>query len=559
VHTHEDAFYVVNLAEVAAKYAEWVAALPRVRPFYAVKCNDDPRIIETLARLGTGMDCASKNEMAMALQAGVRPEDIIFAHPAKQVSHLRYASSKGVKRMTFDNEDELRKIAAEYPGAELVMRILTDDSASVCRLGLKFGAPLGTVKNLLTTAAALGAKVVGVSYHVGSGNGSADSFAGAVAEARQAFDIAASIGMPLRLLDIGGGFPGSELGVAPGTSSASIGSIAGATGDAYSSAPSFTKIASAIAAALEKHFPVGCGVELIAEPGRFFVKSSHALAVSIVGKRRTADEATGRDRINYYVNDGLYGSFNCVVYDHAKAAVPLLLTQAPTSHQLLQQQQQRPETDDAIARLGPDGMPVATDIMGLMHAADLRDAVAPRVNTQRRRRIARAGGGYDLEIDDDLDNNAADGTVMRASAGGGGGVHGAFFASAPAAHGSTAIVGGNGNSSSSGLRTDSRSGAAAAAPARRFSYAAASTPVPSASAVPNVFPTTIWGPTCDSFDKISDEMTLPELPLGSWMVFENMGAYTIAGSCRFNGFPLSSKVYINTDGSVDVTPEEVTP
>jgi len=43
------------------------------------------------------------------------------------------------------------------------------------------------------------------------------------------------------------------------------------------------------------------------------------------------------------------------------------------------------------------------------------------------------------------------------------------------------------------------------------------------------------------------------------MVFENMGAYTIAGSCRFNGFPLSSKVYINTDGSVDVTPEEVTP
>jgi diaminopimelate decarboxylase len=68
-----------------------------------------------------------------------------------------------VKKMTFDNEDELAKIAAEHPGAELILRILTDDSASVCRLGLKFGAPLERVPALLATAQALRLNVIGVS------------------------------------------------------------------------------------------------------------------------------------------------------------------------------------------------------------------------------------------------------------------------------------------------------------------------------------------------------------------------------------------------------------
>ena len=98
VHTHRDAFYVVDLAEVARKHAEWSAALPRVRPFYAVKCNDDPQIVRTLAALGTGFDCASKTEISMVLSTGVKPEDVIFAHPAKQVGppHAHWLGSHGM-------------------------------------------------------------------------------------------------------------------------------------------------------------------------------------------------------------------------------------------------------------------------------------------------------------------------------------------------------------------------------------------------------------------------------------------------------------------------------
>jgi len=115
---------VVDLSEVAHKYGEWLSQLPRARPFYAVKCNDDPQVLAQLARLGAGFDCASKGEMSRVLSLGVPPSDIIFAHPAKQVSHLRFAAAAGVKRLTFDNEDELEKIALHHPTASCILRIL---------------------------------------------------------------------------------------------------------------------------------------------------------------------------------------------------------------------------------------------------------------------------------------------------------------------------------------------------------------------------------------------------------------------------------------------------
>ena len=49
----------MNIGELQRVYEEWKKALPRVHPFYAMKCNDDPVILKVLATLGTGFDCAS--------------------------------------------------------------------------------------------------------------------------------------------------------------------------------------------------------------------------------------------------------------------------------------------------------------------------------------------------------------------------------------------------------------------------------------------------------------------------------------------------------------------
>ena len=56
----EDPFYVVDLGRVIHLYDAWMDKLPQVQPFYAVKCNEDPALVKTLAALSTGFDCASK-------------------------------------------------------------------------------------------------------------------------------------------------------------------------------------------------------------------------------------------------------------------------------------------------------------------------------------------------------------------------------------------------------------------------------------------------------------------------------------------------------------------
>ncbi|KAJ3314563.1 Antizyme inhibitor 1 [Boothiomyces sp. JEL0838] len=297
----EDPFFVCDLGEVARQHAQWKRLLPRVQPFYAVKCNPDPVILKVLAKCGTGFDCASKAEIQLALNAGVDSSRIIYANPCKQASHIKFASSKNVNVMTFDNADELYKIKMVAPESQLVLRILTDDSKSVCRFGVKFGASLSIVPYLLETAKSLNLDVIGISFHVGSGCFDATSFTDAVELARKAFDIGEALGFNFTLLDIGGGFPGNN-----------------------PEGLQFKDIAALLGPAIDRLFPPH--IRVISEPGRYFVSSAFTLAVNIQARRVVSLDAEGNPTdpthdenpsFMYYINDGMYGSFNCITFDHA--------------------------------------------------------------------------------------------------------------------------------------------------------------------------------------------------------------------------------------------------
>jgi diaminopimelate decarboxylase len=47
---------------------------------------------------------------------------------------------------------------------------------------------------------------------------------------------------------------------------------------------------------------------------------------------------------------------------------------------------------------------------------------------------------------------------------------------------------------------------------------------------------TIWGCSCNSNDKITGDLMLKEMEMGDWIVFHNMGAYTLSVATKFNGF-----------------------
>jgi ornithine decarboxylase len=358
----EEPFYIIDLDDIIKKLNVWKTNLPRVEPFYAVKCNNSDKVIQLLAALGTGFDCASKGEIEQVLSCGVSAERIIYANPCKTRSFIAHANKKGVKLMTFDNETELYKVKDKFPDAHLVLRIKADAADSQCTsFGVKFGADMSAVESLLQTAASLSLQVVGVSFHVGSGCRDNTAFPRAIAAAKSVFNTAKSLGFNMHLLDIGGGFPGHDDGNM-----------------------TFNELCTGINSALSSHFPVGCGVRIIAEPGRYMVASAFTLATNVIAKRQVAGSDESSESFMYYINDGIYGSFNCLLYDNAQVYPHLPLN----------------------AKLGD----------------------------------------------------------------------------------------------------------------------------------PGEYKCSIWGPTCDSLDKVVAECVLPELWVGDWLLFSNMGAYTISAATNFNGF-----------------------
>jgi ornithine decarboxylase len=54
-----------------------------------------------------------------------------------------------------------------------------------------------------------------------------------------------------------------------------------------------------------------------------------------------------------------------------------------------------------------------------------------------------------------------------------------------------------------------------------------------------------FGPTCDAFDTISLSDELPDLEIDDLVYAENIGAYSIASTTYFNGFPPAKVVHIN--------------
>lgn len=140
---------------------------------------------------------------------------------------------------------------------------------------------------------------MGISFHVGGDCREPRAFPVAIQQARQAFDTGIQLGFNMRLLDIGGGFPGNS--------------------NMYKI---FETITAGVNQSLQEYFPAEEGVEVIAEPGRYVVTSAGTVGVDIIAKRVVSSTNTGKstdemtsvglkndDKVMYYVNDGVFGSF----------------------------------------------------------------------------------------------------------------------------------------------------------------------------------------------------------------------------------------------------------
>ena len=133
----------------------------------------------------------------------------------------------------------------------------------------------------------------------GTGATNPTSFANAIKNARQVFLQAEHLGYSPTILDVGGGFQDSH----------------------------FEAMAAVLRDTIRAEFP--SGVNVIAEPGRFYARSAYTLACRVISKRRQLGSAAAAGVPDMlYQNDGVYGNFMNVIMEK-EAMMPSLVARGP--------------------------------------------------------------------------------------------------------------------------------------------------------------------------------------------------------------------------------------
>ncbi|MDT5351310.1 MAG: hypothetical protein QOH91_4597 [Mycobacterium sp.] len=271
----ETPYLTIDLNQVRQNFRTLQAALPEARIRYAVKANPAQPILSLLAVEGAAFDVASVGEVDACAFADIDGRLLTFGNTIKKPSEIASAHSRGVRRFVFDTEDGVAAIASHAPEAGVECRIAPAFPSSVTPFGHKFGCAPSDAAALLRQARALGLRLEGVCFHVGSQQLDPTAWELGIRCVAPIFD---ELG-DLTTINVGGGFP-----------------IAYAT-----RAPDLGLVADSIRSALTRHFGSD-PPQLVVEPGRVIVGSAGTIRCSVVSVRTGTD---GRRWV--YLDIGRYG------------------------------------------------------------------------------------------------------------------------------------------------------------------------------------------------------------------------------------------------------------
>ncbi len=168
-----------TLERHAQVFKSALAGLPRTHVAFAIKANPNLAVLKVLARQGFGADVVSGGEIARALAAGMRAEDIVFSGVGKTRAELQYALDVGIGQFNLELEEEgavLAQLAAACgKTASAVLRVNPDVDAgthakiSTGKSETKFGVPISAAMGIFARLSGLpGLNLRGVALHIGS-------------------------------------------------------------------------------------------------------------------------------------------------------------------------------------------------------------------------------------------------------------------------------------------------------------------------------------------------------------------------------------------------------
>lgn len=268
-------FYAYDRALLTRRVNELRAALPAaISIHYAIKANPMPAVVQHMAGLVNGLDVASAGEMQVALNAGMRAQDISFAGPGKRDEELAQAVAAGVL-LNVESPREARALAAisERLGvpARVALRVNPDFElkSSGMKMGggpKQFGIDAEEVPALLKDIAAMGLAFEGFHLFAGSQNLKAASIVEAQSKSWElALRLAEHAPGPVKALNLGGGF---GIPYFPGEQRLDLGPIG--------------QQLAAIAEEAKARMPQA---ELIVELGRYLVGEAGVYVCRVVDKK----------------------------------------------------------------------------------------------------------------------------------------------------------------------------------------------------------------------------------------------------------------------------------
>ena len=245
---------------------------------YAVKANPVLHVLDQIYEAGIRhFDTASLAEIELI--RGRYPDSTChFMAPVKIPGESGAAwRQHGLTDFVVDCDPELDKLLAETDGGKglrIFVRVATPLGGAMLELSSKFGTSPANAARLLKRIAGAGATPA-ITFHVGSQCLSPFSYAQAVELARRAAELS---GVPIRALDVGGGFPGPYPG---------------------NDVPPYHWYFDTVREAITT-FPLEEGGEVLCEPGRALCAEGCTLIARVILRRD--------DQL--FLNDGIYGSFD---------------------------------------------------------------------------------------------------------------------------------------------------------------------------------------------------------------------------------------------------------
>jgi ornithine decarboxylase len=246
------------------------------RVLYAVKANNHPLVIQALGNAGVEhFDCASLQEIALVKSLFPRATCYLM-NPVRLGNDARRAQADfGTRHFMIDHRSGLEPLLSEIDARRSVVfaRMAVSHHSAMADLSSKFGAPPDDIPALLQDIRNGGAEAA-LAFNVGTGVTEPGAYTFAMGLAREVLE---STAFPVRLLDIGGGFPRPYPGFI---------------------VPPLDEFFAAIRG-VRHTLPLGEDSEILAEPGR----GLSAPGMSTIARVLLRKE----DRL--YLNDGMYGAF----------------------------------------------------------------------------------------------------------------------------------------------------------------------------------------------------------------------------------------------------------